>query len=86
MIEAGLPAFEIVLYSGILGPKGMDRALVRRINGEFAKAVQASEMRQVYQNIGADPIVMTPEQFEAATAREISNLAPIVRASGAKVE
>jgi len=86
MIEAGLPNFEIVLYSGVLGPKGMDRALVRRINGEFAKAVQASEMRQVYQNIGADPIVMTPEEFEAATAREITKLAPVVRASGAKLE
>jgi tripartite-type tricarboxylate transporter receptor subunit TctC len=86
MIEAGLPNFEIVLYSGILGPKGMDRALVRRINGEFAKAARAPEMQQVWQNIGADPIVMTPEEFEAATAREITKLAPVVRASGAKLE
>src|ERR671915_955346 len=28
MIEAGLPSFEIVLYSGVLAPKGMERALV----------------------------------------------------------
>jgi tripartite-type tricarboxylate transporter receptor subunit TctC len=86
MIEAGLPNFEIVLYSGILGPRGMDRALVRRLNAEFAKAVQSSEMKQVWQNIGADPIVMTPEEFENATAREIAKLAPIVKASGAKLE
>jgi tripartite-type tricarboxylate transporter receptor subunit TctC len=86
MIEAALPNFEIVLYSGILGPKGMDRALVRRINGEFAKAVRAPEMQQVWQNIGADPIVMTPEEFETATAREIAKLAPVVKASGAKIE
>jgi tripartite-type tricarboxylate transporter receptor subunit TctC len=86
MMEAGVPNFEIVLYSGVLGPKGMDRATVRRLNGEFAKAVQAPEMKQVWQNIGADPIVMTPEEFEAATAREIGKLAPVVRASGAKVE
>ena len=86
MIEAGLPGFEIVLYSGILGPKGMDRALVRRINAEFAKAVRAPEMQPVWQNIGADPIVMTPEEFETATAREIAKLAPVVKASGAKIE
>jgi tripartite-type tricarboxylate transporter receptor subunit TctC len=86
MVEAGVPNFEIVLYSGILGPKGMDRALVRRLNTEFARAVQSPEMKQVWQNIGADPIVMTPEEFEAATAREIAKLAPIVRASGAKLE
>jgi len=86
MIEAGLPNFEIVLYSGILGPRGMDRALVRRLNAEFAKAVESPEMKQVWQNLGADPIVMTPEAFEAATAREIAKLAPVVKASGAKLE
>jgi hypothetical protein len=29
---------------------------------------------------------MTPEAFEAATAREIANLAPVVKASGARLE
>lgn len=86
MIEAGLPNFEIVLYSGVLAAKGMDRALVRRLNAEFARAVQAPEMQPVWQNIGADPIVMSPEEFEKATAGEIAKLAPVVKASGAKVD
>jgi tripartite-type tricarboxylate transporter receptor subunit TctC len=86
MIEAGLRDFEIVLYSGILGPKGMDRALVNRLNQEFAKVVQAPEIRNVYEKIGAEPIAMTPEAFEKATQREIAKLAPVVKASGAKVD
>jgi tripartite-type tricarboxylate transporter receptor subunit TctC len=86
MIEAGLPNFEIVLYSGILGPKGMDRALVRRLNQEFAKVVQAPEIRNVYEKIGADPMAMSPEESEALTAREIAKLGPVVKASGAKVD
>jgi tripartite-type tricarboxylate transporter receptor subunit TctC len=86
MIEAGLPNFEIVLYSGVLAPKAMDRGLVRRLNDEFARAVQASEMQPVWQNIGADPIVMTSEAFEKATAAEIAKLGPVVKASGAKVD
>jgi tripartite-type tricarboxylate transporter receptor subunit TctC len=86
MIEAGLPDFEIVLYSGILGPKGMERSLVNRINAEFAKVVQAPEIRNVYEKIGAEPMVMAPEQFEKRTAAEIAKLAPVVKASGAKVD
>ena len=86
MIEAGLRDFEIVLYSGILGPKGMDRALVNRINAEFAKVVQAPEIRNVYEKIGADPIAMTPAEFEKRTAAEIAKLGPVVKASGAKVD
>ena len=86
MIESGLRDFEIVLYSGIMGPKGMERALVRRINAEFAKVVQAPEIRNVYDKIGADPIAMTPEEFEKRTVAEIAKLAPVVKASGAKVD
>jgi tripartite-type tricarboxylate transporter receptor subunit TctC len=86
MVESGLPGFEIVLYSGILAPKGMDRPLVRRINAEFAKAVQAPEMQPAWQNIGAEPIAVSPEEFEARTGAEIAKLAPVVKASGAKVD
>jgi tripartite-type tricarboxylate transporter receptor subunit TctC len=86
MVESGLRNFEIVLYSGIMGPKGMDRALASRLNGEFAKVVQAPEIRNVYEKIGADPITMTPEAFEKATQAEIAKLAPVVKASGAKVD
>jgi tripartite-type tricarboxylate transporter receptor subunit TctC len=86
MIEAGLPNFEIVLYSGVLGPKGMDPAVVRKLNAEFAKAVNAPEMQQVWNNIGADPLAMSPQEFEKRTATEIAKLAPVVRASGAKID
>ena len=86
MIEAGLRDFEIVLYSGIMGPKGMDRALVGRINAEFAKVVQAPEIRNVYEKIGADPLAMSPAEFEKRTTAQIAKLAPVVKASGAKVD
>jgi tripartite-type tricarboxylate transporter receptor subunit TctC len=86
MIEAGLRDFEIVLYSGIMGPKGMDAALVKRINAEFAKVVQAPEIKNVYDKIGADPLTMSPQAFERATQAEMAKLAPVVKASGAKVD
>ena len=86
MIEAGLPKFEIVLYSGIMGPKGMDGALVRRLNAEFARVVQAPEIRNVFEKIGADPLAMTPQEFEQRTIAEIAKFGPVVKASGAKVE
>jgi len=86
MIESGLRDFDVVLYSGVMGPKGMDAAVVKKLNAAFAATVRAPEMQKVYEQIGADAIVMTPQQFEAATEREIAKLAPLVRASGAKVD
>ena len=86
MIEAGLPGFDIVLYSGIMGPKGMDRSVVNRLNAEFAKVVRAPEIKNVYEKIGADPLTLSPEETEKKTAAEIAKLGPVVKASGAKVD
>ena len=86
MIEAGLKDFDVVLYSGVLGPKGMDPAVVKKLNAAFAATVRAPEIQKVYEQIGADAIVMTPEEFLKKTEAEIAKLAPMVKASGAKID
>ena len=86
MGEAGIANFEVVLYSGILGPKGMEPAIVRKLNAEFAKVIASDEIKQVFANLGADPINATPEEFGDMLQKEIAKLAPIVKASGAKLE
>jgi tripartite-type tricarboxylate transporter receptor subunit TctC len=86
MIEAGVPNFDIVLYSGVLGPANMPAAVVRRLNAEFAKVVASPEIREVYGRLGADPIQSTPEQFGARLLEDIAKFGPVVRSSGAKVD
>jgi tripartite-type tricarboxylate transporter receptor subunit TctC len=86
MIEAGVPDFEIILYSGVLGPKGMDSGVVRKLNAEFAKVVATDEIRNVFQQLGADAISSSPESFHEMLEKEIAKLAPVVKASGAKAD
>ena len=86
MIEAGMQDFDIVLYSGILGPPGMAPALARRINAAFARVTGDNDIKTVYATIGAEPMIAAPEFFAAMLAKEIIKLAPVVRASGAKAE
>jgi tripartite-type tricarboxylate transporter receptor subunit TctC len=86
MIEAGVPNFEIILYNGVLGPRGMDAAVVRKLNAEFAKVVATDEIRTVFEKLGADAISSTPESFHAMLEKEIAKLAPVVKASGAKAD
>ena len=84
--EAGVPGFEYVLYSGILGPKGMPPALVDKINAEFVKAVASPEMRQVYATIGADPLTNTPAEFAAHMNAETIKLVKAVKTVGVQIE
>ncbi len=86
MIEAGMPDFDIVVYTGILAPAGTPAPIVARLNAEFAKAVAADEIKMVYEKVGADAITNTPEAFRAMIAQQIAIMAPLVRASGAKAD
>ncbi len=84
--EAGLKGYEMVLYSGIIGPAGIPRDVVNKLNAEIAKAVNSSDFKQMLATIGAEPVTLTPEQFAAHLRSDIDKLGAIVRAVGARVD
>jgi tripartite-type tricarboxylate transporter receptor subunit TctC len=86
MREAGMADYEIVLYSGVLAPRGLPEPILKRLNAEMARVVAHDDIRSVFASVGADAITTTPEAFAALLAREVERLGRIVRASGAKVE
>ena len=86
MKESGLKDFELVLYSGILAPRGLPRPIVEKLNAEFAKAVRAPEVQNVYGKVGAVPVSSTPEEFAEHIQREMAKLGKLVQLSGARVD
>lgn len=86
MIEAGVPNYEVVLFSGILGPSRMSAALAKRINAEFVKVVATEEIKAVYEKLGADPVTGTPGQLAAQMVSDIAKLSPVVKATGVRIE
>ena len=86
MKEAGLKDFELVLYSGILVPRGAPRPVVEKLNAEFAKAVRSPDVQNVYSKVGAVPVTDTPEEFAAHIQSEMAKLGKLVQLSGARVD
>lgn len=85
MKEAGLNDFELVLYSGILAPRGVPRPLVDRLNAEFGKAVRLADVQKIYEKVGAVAVTNTPEAFAAHIQSEMVKLGKLVQLSGARV-
>jgi tripartite-type tricarboxylate transporter receptor subunit TctC len=83
---AGYPKFEIVLYSGILGPAGLPAAITNKLSGEIARALATPEIKQTYARLGAVPYTTTPEKFATSLNAEIVRLGAVVRASGAELQ
>jgi tripartite-type tricarboxylate transporter receptor subunit TctC len=86
MKEAGLKDFELVLYSGILAPRGIPRPIVNRLNAEFGKAVRLPDVQKIYENVGAVAVTNTPEAFAAHIQSEIAKLGALVRLAGVRVD
>ncbi len=86
MKEAGLKDFELVLYTGILAPRGAPRAVVDRLNAEFGKAVRLPDIQKIYSNVGAVPVTSTPVEFAAHISSEMTKLGKLVQISGARVD
>jgi len=84
--EAALPGFAVTNWVGFFAPAGTPQDIVRRWNAETLKIMQTPEMQQRLLNEGARFIPMTPEQFGAFVKSEIAKWAPVVRASGARVD
>ncbi|MCE2946207.1 MAG: tripartite tricarboxylate transporter substrate binding protein [Betaproteobacteria bacterium] len=86
MIEAGVPNFDLVLYSGIMGPAGMQKPVVNRLYNELVKVMGLPEMRETLAQQGAEAITLPPEQFPKFIRSEIAKLGAVVKASGARID
>lgn len=84
--EAGVPQAEVVLYSGIMGPAGMSKDVVQRLNKAFAQAVDSQKLKETFKNLGADPIAVSSADFAKLLAREIPRYAEVVKETGARVD
>ena len=85
--EAGkLKGFEASSWFGLLAPAGTPADVVLRLQQETAKALKTPAMKEKLLAQGAIPSGNTPQEFAALIDAEIKKWAPVVKASGAKVD
>jgi len=84
--EAGVPGYEATIWLGIMAPMGTPQAIVDKLNTEIAKAVTRPDVKKMWAEQGAEPMVMTPAEFAAYLRKDIDKWANVVKISGAKVE
>jgi tripartite-type tricarboxylate transporter receptor subunit TctC len=80
--ESALPGYEVVNWQGLIGPKGLPRPIVDRINGEVMAWLKMRETVEQLQADGSSPAGGTPEQFLARIKKEIELWREVVREAG----
>ena len=81
-----LPGFEMTSWGAVCGPAGLPPPSWSGSRPFRRQALENPDLVRGYRELGATPWWTTPEGVIAFRAREEARLAPVIRASGARVE
>ena len=85
--EGGVPGFETVQWWGPAVPAGTPAPVVKKIYDEFVKAMKNPKLIERYNSAGLEVTPSaSPEAYTAFIKAEIARWAPVVKASGARVD
>jgi tripartite-type tricarboxylate transporter receptor subunit TctC len=84
-LEAGVAKSDYNFWVGMLVPAKTPRDIVARLNRDVLKALQLPEVKERLANLGAEPLPMSPEQFDSYIRDEYVANARIVKAAGLQV-
>jgi tripartite-type tricarboxylate transporter receptor subunit TctC len=84
--ESGLPGYDATIWLGVMAPTGTPKPIVDWLNAEINKVINRPDIREAWAKQGAEPMAMTPAEFDVFTRRDIEKWAAVVKASGMKVE
>ena len=85
-VGESLRGFEVSNWIALFAPAGTPPEIVTRWNAEVNRIMQSPEIQARLPNEGARFVPNTPEQFAAFVKSEIAKWAPVVKASGARVD
>ena len=84
--EAGLPGYEFASYFGLLAPAGTPSEIVRRLNAEVVKTLEAPDVIESLGKMGLEPYPTTPEQYAALIVEDGAKWKRLVSQIGIKLD
>jgi tripartite-type tricarboxylate transporter receptor subunit TctC len=80
LAESGLQGFDARTWAGVMGPKGMPRPVLDRLNGEIQKIIAQPEIKgRLEAVVGGEVRGSTPEEMRAMLADQVVRWTRVVR-------
>jgi len=84
--EAGVPGYAAPTWSGVIGPAGIPRPVVEKLNAAINRAINSSAFKERFAVIGDEPAGGTPEEFAQTIAKDSAKWKEVVQRSGARLD
>src|SRR5215468_314901 len=86
LTEVGIFPYPLEVWFGIVGPAGLPRAVVARLNGAINEALRSTDVRANFTNLGIETRGGTPQEFATLLAQDAPRWFDIIRTTGIKLE
>lgn len=83
--ESGVPGYEVTLWYGVWGPKGLRKDVIARWHSELTRILQSPDMKARLATEGLEAVGSTPEEFRAHLKAEIAKWVKVIKAANVKV-
>jgi tripartite-type tricarboxylate transporter receptor subunit TctC len=80
--EAGFPQYVSESWFGLVGPRGLSKQIVNRLNADALTVLKEPGVRQQFAVQGAEPGSGTPEDFEKLQRDEYTELGALIKEIG----
>ena len=81
-----VPGYEVSVWYGISGPKGMPPEIVGKLNAAVNAVLAKPELKARFHDLGGEVMPMSPAEFGKLVADETAKWAKVVKSAGLKVE
>lgn len=85
-IGESLPGYDISPWFGLVGPAGMPRDIVAKLNAALVSALRSTDVTQRLKGYAFDAIADSPEHFGATIRSDIVKYGKIIKTAGIKVD
>jgi tripartite-type tricarboxylate transporter receptor subunit TctC len=84
--EIGLKEYDVRNWYSVMGPAGVPRDIVAKLNAETNRILQLPEMKSRLDDLGVRLDPMTPEQFTEFVRRENTKYQKVAKETGIRME
>ena len=84
--EAGLPAFDVKTWNGVLAPAGIPKQIVDKLSSEIGAILATPDAREQFDGQGMHTFISTPDQFAALMKADMAMYLKVIKAADIKID
>lgn len=84
--EAGVPGFNIEIWTGLVAPDGTPPDIINRLNQALNVALKDPNVQQQFENVGSTALVGSAADFQRSVADGVARWDRVIRNAGIKLD